>query len=199
MDNERPSSLSVEVDDELLSAVKRGDRSAFQKLFNTHGAEVLAMCERILRHRADAEDVLSDVFAELWHRRERYDDARGGSRAYLMQLARCRAIDRWRSRTARLEQAFTHCFDSLSEEHRGSEMTPDSIATNSETCAEVRQGVLGVSARQRTVLELAYYEGLTHQQISQRLSMPLGSVKTHVRKGLQKLRSILRDLDDATL
>lgn len=109
----RPFPSSSETDDELLSAVRLGNRNAFQELFDLHAAEVLALCERILRHRADAEDVLSDVFVELWRRRDRYDPSRGGSRTYLMQLARSRAIDRWRSRVAHQGMSLvvpsTHC------------------------------------------------------------------------------------------
>lgn len=190
--------LSSESEDELLSAVRLGNRNAFQELFDLHAAEVLALCEKILRHRADAEDVMSDVFVKLWRRRDRYDPSRGGSRTYLMQLARSRAIDRWRSRVAHRGYVFGRSVDSLPEHClSGNELAPDSVAVNAEACAEVTKGILSIGARQRKVLELAYYEGLSHQQIAHRLSMPLGSVKSHIRRGVLELRFILRDLSHA--
>ena len=112
-----------------------------------------------------------------------------------MQLARSRAIDRWRSRVAHREYVYGRSVDSLPEDSLyGNELAPDSVAANREARAEVRKGIQSIAARQRKVLELAYYEGLSHQQIAHRLSMPLGSVKSHIRRGVLQLRFILRHL-----
>src|SRR4029079_3157156 len=155
-------------------------------------SDVLALCERSLHQRADAEDAVADVFWEVWQRRERYDPSRGAERAYLMTLARSRAIDRLRSqgsppelRTAggrRLQE---------SEELPAPVPAPDQSAVDAEMRRQVAAAIAELEDRQREAMELAYYEGLSHQQIAQRLDAPLGTVKTHIRKGLATLRFAL--------
>jgi RNA polymerase sigma-70 factor (ECF subfamily) len=182
-------------DSELLAAVRRGDRRAFCALYDRFGAEVLALCERILHQRADAEDAVADVFWEVWQRRERYDAARGGARPYLMTLARSRAIDRLRSQAARPELR-VEGNRRVSEEDQVTSFvpSPEESAAQAELKLRVAEAFAVLDDRQREAMELAYYEGLTHQQIAQRLDTPLGTVKTHIRKGLTKLRYALRGL-----
>jgi RNA polymerase sigma-70 factor (ECF subfamily) len=180
---------------ELLAAVRLGDRAAFRALYDRFGSELLALCERILRQRADAEDTVAEVFWEVWKRRDRYDVMRGPARPYLMTLARSRAIDRLRSHSARPEVRADsgwrlHEQDSLA----GSLPTPDETASHGETRIRIVAAIAELDARQREAMELAYYEGLSHQQIAERLGAPLGTVKTHIRRGLKKLRYALQGL-----
>jgi RNA polymerase sigma-70 factor, ECF subfamily len=184
-------------DSELLAAVRRGDRLAFCALYDRLAPEVLALCERILHHRADAEDAVADVFWEVWQRRERYDAARGGARPYLMTLARSRAIDRLRSQAARPESRG----DSTARIPEDQELTayiasPEQSAAEAELRTHVAAAIAELDPRQREAMELAYYEGLSHQQIADRLAAPLGTVKTHIRKGLGKLRFALKYFRD---
>jgi RNA polymerase sigma-70 factor, ECF subfamily len=184
-------------DSELLAAVRRGDRLAFRALYDRLAPEVLALCERILHHRADAEDAVADVFSEVWQRRDRYDAARGGARPYLMTLARSRAIDRLRSQAARPEARG----ESPSRIPDDQELTayipsPEAYAAHAELRSRVAAAFAQLDARQREAMELAYYEGLSHQQIAERLDTPLGTVKTHIRKGLGKLRFALKYFRD---
>ena len=181
---------------ELLAAVRLGDRTAFRALYDRFGPELLALCERILHHRADAEDAVADIFWEVWKRRDRYDVARGPARPYLMTLARSRAIDRLRSQAARPESR-TDAGRRLAnqEELTAASPAPDESAAYRETRIRIMAALAELDDRQREAMELSYYEGLSHQQIADRLGAPLGPVKTHIRKGLMKLRYALQGLD----
>lgn len=180
---------------ELLVAVRLGDRAAFRALYDRFSSELLALCERILHHRADAEDAVADVFWEVWKRRERYDVTRGSARPYLMTLARSRAIDRLRSHAARPEQrAVSGRRVAEQDELTAPLPAPDESAVHGETKLRIVAAIAGLEANQRETMELSYYEGLSHQQIADRLGAPLGTVKTHIRKGLLKLRYALQGL-----
>lgn len=175
-------------DAELLAAVRLGDRDAFHALYQRFGGEVLALCQRILRSYDDAEDATADVFWEVWQRRERYDAARGGPRTYLMTLTRSRAIDRLRSHAARPEMKHPHP-TSAADLLPAANAAPDQSAESTELHGRVVEALGALNDRQREAMELAYFEGLSHQQIADRLAAPLGTVKTHIRQGLARLRS----------
>ena len=176
-------------DAELMAAVRLGDRAAFRQLYDRFAAEVFAVCQRILTHRGDAEDATADVFCELWQHRLRYDRSRSGARPYVLLLARSRAIDRLRSRAARQRQSTGDEGDEIVRRTADpQEDSPAQEALHAERRARIRAALNLLDARQRTAMELAFYEGLSHQQIAERLSAPLGTVKTHIRKGLARLR-----------
>jgi RNA polymerase sigma-70 factor (ECF subfamily) len=178
-------------DAELLASVRLGDRDAFRALYERFAPEVLALCERILHSRADAEDAVADIFWEVWQRRERYDASRGSPRTYLMTLGRSRAIDRLRSYRARPDMDDKRRADGelvLAAEGP----SPQESAASVELRSRVAAAMADLNDRQRQAMELAYFEGLSHQQVAERLAAPLGTVKTHIRQGLAKLRAVLR-------
>jgi len=195
LDKREQAESSLADDSELLEAVRRGDRDAFRALYDRFGADVLALCERILHQRADAEDAVADVFWEVWQRRDRYDAARGGARPYLMTLARSRAIDRLRSQAARPD-ARGEGYRRFWEEEQLTTLipSPERSAAHAELKLRIAEAFAELDERQRQAMELAYYEGLTHQQIAERLDTPLGTIKTHIRKGLSRLRYALKGL-----
>ena len=194
-DRDQDESSPLADDSELLAAVRCGDRRAFRALYDRISPELLALCERILHHRADAEDAVADVFWEVWQRRDRYDAARGGARPYLMTLARSRAIDRLRSQAARPEaRADGSRRIPEQEELTAFVASPEESAAYAELKIRVAQALAELTDQQREAMELAFYEGLSHQQIADRLTSPLGTVKTHIRKGLIKLRYALKNL-----
>lgn len=178
-------------DVELLAAVRLGDREAFHALYHRFAADLFALCERVLHDRDEAEDAVADVFWEVWQRRERYDAARGSARTYLMTLARSRSIDRLRSQAARPEMKANRRTDAA-ELLVAAGRSPEDAASDGELRGRVTEALGELNARQRQAMELAYYEGLSHQQIAERLAAPLGTVKTHIRQGLAKLRSALQ-------
>ncbi len=144
----------------------------------------------ILQDPADAEDIVQEVFAQAWKQATRYDVTRGAVGAWLLTVARSRAIDRLRARRARpdragLEHAPTHLVDPLA--------APDSQLVSSEQVRIVRAALAALPLLQRVALELAYYEGLTHSEIAEQLEQPLGTVKTRIRQALLKLRDAMTE------
>jgi RNA polymerase sigma-70 factor (ECF subfamily) len=178
-------------DADLLASVRLGDRDAFHALYSRFAPELLALCLRILRSRDDAEDAVADIFWEVWQRRERYDASRGSPRTYLMTLGRSRAIDRLRSHAARPDMNDKRRADGAGL-LAAAGPSPDDTAASAELRGRVAAALAVLNDRQRRAMELAYYEGLSHQQIADRLAAPLGTVKTHIRQGLTKLRLALR-------
>lgn len=172
----------------LMAAVAAGDRAALGRLYDRYARLVYALCVRVLRDAADAEDVLIDVFAELWERRDRYDLTRGSPLTYLTTLARSRAIDRLRSRGG------TRPVSTESSTARELGTTDDAAtpAMLAEQRTRVRAALSGLEAEQRACVELNFYDGLSHTQIAERLGKPLGTVKTYIRQGLIRLREALR-------
>ncbi len=180
------------IDCKLMAAIKQGDKEALAQLYDRHVGQVYALCLRILHRDSEAEVVVSDVFWEIWHKPDNFDSTRGTCRTYLLTLARSRAIDRWRAsktRVRKTQDAREAAGDKASRVQES--MEPSQLASTKERQEAVRRAVEQLSAKQRETLRLAYFEGLTHREIAEKISMPLGSVKTHIRNGLRKLRTTL--------
>ena len=172
-------------DQSALVRMARGDQGALAELYDRRARLVYSLALRILRERADAEDVVQEVFTQVWTQAGRYDPARGAVAAWMLTVARSRAIDRLRARTSRPEVA--------AEEHtventRDATVLQDLQLLSEEQVDRIRSAVNELPQAQRAALELAYYEGLTHVEIAERLSEPLGTVKTRIRQSLIKLR-----------
>jgi RNA polymerase sigma-70 factor, ECF subfamily len=175
-------------DQAALTRMAQGDQSALAELYDRNARLVFSLALRILQNRADAEDVVQEVFAQVWKQASRYDTTRGAVAAWMLTMARSRAIDRLRSRSSRPETA---------SEPRMVEDVPDAAVRqdlqllSAEQVKTLQSALNDLPAAQRTALELAYYEGLTHAEIADRLSEPLGTVKTRIRQALIKLRESL--------
>ena len=182
-------------DTELLHAIARGDELALASLYDRYAAILLGLLLRILRSRPEAEDVLQEVFMQVWRRAGDFDEARGRGFTWLVTLARSRAIDRLRSIDARARAA-------QAAQHETQEETADASddVFNSERRTVVLAALARLPEEQRRALLLAYYDGLTQSEIAARLNQPLGTVKTRMRSGLMKLRELLREqMANATL
>lgn len=175
-------------DRRALEGMARGEHGALAELYDRHGRLVYSLALRVLRDQGDAEDVVQDVFSQAWRQASRYESSRGPVVAWLMNLARSRAIDRLRSRRARPE---TGADDA--EVARMPDLAPpiDDQLALSDQAERVRAAVEQLSLLQRVAIELAFYEGLTHVEIAERLELPLGTVKTRIRQGLSKLKERL--------
>ena len=175
-------------DQAALARMARGDQSALAELYDRHARLVFSLALRILQNRADAEDIVQEVFMQVWAQASRYDTARGAVAAWMLTMTRSRAIDKLRSRSVRPETA---------SEARVVEDMPDEAARQdlqllSAEQVEILKGALNeLPVTQRVALELAYYEGLTHVEIAERLSEPLGTVKTRIRQAVIRLREVL--------
>jgi len=175
-------------DHSALERMVRGDHDGLAELYDRHGRLVYSLALRILRDTGEAEDVVQEVFSQAWRQASRYESTRGNVVAWLMNLARSRAIDRIRSRRSRPQP--------VADDVRTvdvpdmAEPVDEQLALSSQAAA-IRAAVDELSLLQRVAIELAFYEGLTHVDIAERLELPLGTVKTRIRQGLMKLKDRL--------
>jgi len=183
----KPESAQVS-DVELLHAVARGDEVALACLYDGYRVILFGLLVRILNSREEAEDVLQEVFLQVWKRASDFDEARGRPFTWLVTLARSRAIDRLRSLGSR-ERVAQNAAREIIEET--SDVIEDAI--RAEEAKVVRQALQEIPEEQRRVLELAYFEGLTQSEVARRLETPLGTIKTRMRSGMIKLRELLGD------
>lgn len=185
-------------DTALMEAIARGDVDSFESLYDRHGAVVFATCLRILRDRAEAEEVLEEVFWEIWARRDRYDRARSAPFSYLMTLARSRALDRLRFRKRRegvwleLHEADRNALATT----RGDGSNPFENTSSLQRRIAIDRALEELPSSHRRAVEMNFFEGLSHREIADQLGDPLGTVKTHIRQGLLTLRKVLRSLDE---
>ncbi|MEM6253706.1 MAG: sigma-70 family RNA polymerase sigma factor [Cyanobacteria bacterium P01_D01_bin.156] len=173
-------------DAELLASLKAGRVDALRSLYQRYGRLVYTLARRILRSDEEAEEITQDVFLTLWHK-NKYKASRGSLSRYLVVLARSRAIDRLRSQTSHRQRL--HKWHLMMADVSP---TPLDIATLSERGELTRQALAVLSDKERQVIEIAYYEGLSQSEIAQRLSLPLGTVKSRSRQALRKLRQTLQ-------
>jgi RNA polymerase sigma-70 factor, ECF subfamily len=171
-----------------LARMARGDESALAELYDRHARLVFSLALRILQNRADAEDVVQEVFAQVWTQARRYEGERGAVAAWMLMMARSRAIDRLRARRARPE---TGADTPVTQNVADAAPTQDLLLLSNEEVRKLREALDALPAVQRAALELSYYEGLTHVEIADRLSEPLGTVKTRIRQAVIKLRESL--------
>jgi RNA polymerase sigma-70 factor, ECF subfamily len=168
-------------DEALLQRLADGDVDALGEVYDRYAPIVNGLALRILRDTGDAEDVVQDVFVQVWRESARYDRGRGSPQSWICMMARSRALDRLRRRRARHEEA-------------GTEDAPEAAAspTSEPVLAGTMEKALGtLPAEQRQPLELAYFEGLTQVEIAARLREPLGTIKTRMRTALMRLRDFL--------
>ena len=173
----------------LMQAVAARDPNALRALYDRYAGLVFSLALRILRDRAEAEELLTDVFWELWSKAQRFDASRGTAITYLTTLTRSRAIDRVRSRATKLKLAPIESEDAPAAATRS---TPAGDSLLAERRALIKRAIDQLDPSQRQAIECAYYDGLSHSEIADKLNKPLGTVKTYIRQGLIRLRESLR-------
>jgi RNA polymerase sigma-70 factor (ECF subfamily) len=180
---ERPAGVIVSPGEaegtKLVARLARGEAAALGEFFDRYSSLAYGLAVRILRDPTEAEDVVQEVFVQAWRQAGRYDPGRGTPAAWVCTMARTRALDQVRRRTARREES--------------AETGPQLAAPmpDSEEAMAVRNALAALSDDQRRALELAYYEGLTQSEIARRLDQPLGTVKTRIRTAMIRLRETL--------
>jgi RNA polymerase sigma-70 factor, ECF subfamily len=185
-------SASVDSSSVLIPAVASGDIAAFEAVYDRYSGTLYALLLRILGNAEDAQEVLQEAFVKVWTTARMFDAARGSEVAWLISIARSKGIDKLRSRKIRSDR----------ENDAGREISIHSAFVDKTTGADVailsqeriavRSALAELPEAQRIALELAYFEGLSQSEISERLHEPLGTVKTRMQLGMKKLRERLQ-------
>ena len=201
--------LSAEPDATFVRMVGAGSHAALAELYDRHAAAVFGASFRLLGQRLEAEEVVQETFLALWNRAEQFDPTLGSLRAWLMTIGRNRAIDRLRAAGRQpsvvsfgtLEGDAGRRHESPAEALGRHRLVADDDASDPELQAELAAlrvtigGALeGLPATEREALVLAYFAGLTQQEIATRLEWPLGTVKTRTRRALRRLRAALEPI-----
>ena len=174
----------------LLHRVAQGDRRGFAELYDRFSGVLFSTAYRVLNNREAAEDVLQDVFIQIWEKAPLYDPARGKPMTWAVTLTRNKAIDRLRStqRRSRLQDDVQREAETFEQFDDRSSF--DAVAAG-ETSLLVREAIGKLSKDQREAIELAFFSSLTQTEIAERLGEPLGTVKARIRRGMMKLRGVL--------
>jgi RNA polymerase sigma-70 factor (ECF subfamily) len=174
----------------LIRGVAAGDQQALASLYDATSRAVYGLLLRILADASTAEEVLLDVYAQVWRQAASYSAERGTPLAWLTTIARSRAIDRLRR--GRLEQQHTGPLDLSTAQVASAGLGVEEEVEAREKGAVVRAALNALAPEQREVIELAYYGGMSHSEIAAARNLPLGTVKTRTRLGMMRLREMLR-------
>jgi RNA polymerase sigma-70 factor (ECF subfamily) len=175
-------------DVELLHAVARGDEGALARLYDQYRVILFSLLVRILNSREEAEDVLQEVFLQVWRGAKNFDESRGRPFTWLVTLTRSRGIDRIRQLGARQRLA-----DAAAQNNPEEASDAVADAMYSEQKEIMARALAELPEEQRRALDLAYFQGLTQSEIAEKLGTPLGTVKTRMRSGMMKLRELLSE------
>jgi RNA polymerase sigma-70 factor, ECF subfamily len=176
----------------LLLATAKGDQSAFAELYATTSPKLYGLLLRILRTPERAQDALQDCYMRIWQNAESYHSERGSPMAWLATIARYRALDLLRTKRPELSESTFENEDGTSPfEVEGTGPTPEDHAAAAEGLGRLQDCMKGLPAEQRDVILLAYYQGFTHAEISERTRNPVGTIKTWLHRSLLKLRDCL--------
>jgi RNA polymerase sigma-70 factor (ECF subfamily) len=171
----------------LIERIVARDAGAVGELYDRHNRLLYGLITRIVRDRGEADEVLQEVFVSVWNRADTYDVSAGSPTAWLVRIARNRAIDRLRANTTR-----RRALDAMPFEQPPAEpVSPETGAWLAEQRRAVAQALEAIPRDQRDLIEEAYYLGLTQSELAERHRLPLGTVKTRIRSGLLTLRQHL--------
>ena len=174
---------------QLLAQTAQGDQRAFQQLYQASSSHLMGLLMRMLKRRDWAEEALQDCFIKIWQKADTYAPEKGAPLTWLMTVARYRALDLLRMKRPEVEmpeesEAAPLTFEDVSED-------PQARAVEQEGIGQLGRCMKGLQDEQQRSVLLAYYEGYTHQELAVAMKAPLGTVKSWVRRGLQKLRECL--------
>jgi len=170
----------------LLLAVSREDRQAFQQLYDRISGRMFGLCLKLASQRELAEEAVQDTFVQIWHHAGEYHRERGAPLSWMLTIARYRTLDLMRSRKTR-QTSGDAGLDRVADERGG----PLDESLRSAGSAELRGCLDELSGTQRDSILLSYYRGFTHDELSEALSSPVGTVKSWIRRGLMALKRCL--------
>ena len=183
------------VDCDLIALISRGDESAFSEFYDLHSPLMFSAAVAILRDSSEAEDLLQEIFVTIWEKASTYDRSRGTPLAWVMTMIRTRSIDRLRSRKSK-QSTIERAFEELKPAPPDGEDAAFLNVAVREMAFGLRTAMANLSSEQRTVLELAYFNGLSQSEIAETLSEPIGTIKARARRGMIQLRDQLRPFID---
>jgi RNA polymerase sigma-70 factor (ECF subfamily) len=195
MADQTPSQLARLADEDLLTLVGTGDAEAFETVYDRHSRVAYSLAFRLLGDRQSAEDLVQDAFLAVWRNAEGYTPARGSVRNWLLSIVHNRGVDRLRTLAAMSRRR-----DALEQVELRRPDEPDAAALGigRAMAGALRQELSALPGDQFEVLKLAYYGGFTHHEIAEMLGLPLGTVKSRMRLGLERLRRGLGATEEAT-
>jgi RNA polymerase sigma-70 factor (ECF subfamily) len=171
----------------VLERIAAGEAAAVQECMSAYGGLVWSLALRMSPGRADAEDAVQEVFMDLWRNAGAYDPAKSPEKVFIAMIARRRLIDRWRSRSRRLET------DPLEDSESFLEQNSEASPVVGVELAEAMDAIDTLDAEQRQVVLMGVVQGMTHSEIARETGKPLGTVKTQMRRGLIRVRALLSD------
>jgi RNA polymerase sigma-70 factor (ECF subfamily) len=188
METDPAEALETEI--ALLKRIGEGDRGSFEELYDRYSGVLFSTAYRVLNNQEAAEDVLQDVFVQIWEKAPLYDPKRGKPITWAVTLTRYKAIDRLRSsqRRGRLEEEVQREAETMEKFDGRSSF--DAVASI-ETGELVRAALQTLTADQREAIELAFFSSLTQLEIAERLKEPLGTIKARIRRGMMRLREVI--------
>lgn len=181
---------AAQSDGELVASVARGDKRSLGALYERYGPLMLGLAVKMLKDQQAAEDLLHDVFVEVWRRAGDYNPDRASVRTWLSIRVRSRCLDRLRSARSRKSDSLDERRDAGSQDGLAHEW-PDGLAELSLDAIRMRTLIRTLPEHQRRVLELGYFDGMTSSEISRQLEIPVGTVKSRMRTALSSLRKAL--------
>ena len=185
------SEAAPTADLDLLRRIAAGDSGALGQFYDSHAPTLFALACRILTDAKEAEDVLQDVFLQLWNRAAAFDSAQGRPLAWVLTLTRNKAIDRLRATKRRQSRLVPETETETVEDYPSPSISAPDAARASEQGELVRSALAGLPGDQRRAIELAFFDGLTQTEIAAVLNEPLGTIKARIRRGMLKLRTEL--------
>lgn len=173
----------------LIQRIRKQDALALEQLYDSTVQRVYGLALRIVAHAADAEEVCCDVYQQIWRTAKQFNPRRGNPLQWIMVIARTRALDCYRSRHR--QRAQVHLSDAPDAYPEEATPAAELLLEQFESDSAVRAAVAKLSPEQQLLIGLAFFQGLSHQQIADRTRMPLGTVKSHIQRGLGALRKAL--------
>jgi len=185
--------LTADEEREWMAQVQNGDKQALRKLYDRFNKILFGMIYKILRNKEESEDLLQEIFVKIWNKADQFDPSRGSAYSFIATLARNRAIDRTRSRAFKNRRKDDYVIndDEYSFNLSTENPNPEEKIEITERAVGVRKALAQLNEKERQVLYISYFEGLSQTEIADKIDIPLGTVKYRMRQGMIKLREML--------
>jgi len=177
---------------DLIARIAKSDRDALGEFYDLTSSQVFGLVLRIAGDRAAAEEITLDAYKQVWKRASDFDSGKGSPVGWLLLIARSRAIDYLRSKAGRARER-EDALDTALFEVRDTTPSPEDSLVSRDRRNQVVRALNALDEPKRIAITLAFFQGLTHTEISDRLELPIGTVKTRIRSGMQQLKVTLQD------